>query len=213
MMMMMVMVTMMVNICDDDCYLVMKVILLKKVMSSDVSPVAMFSLRVPILISSIYFVWLKSFYCYELYKCSRCLLEFFMLTFLFRDKLSRFLREEMYSGIHVFSLANILKTGRGSVNGVKDSIYKNFRIEGKVFFSATPKLHFVITTSTLGCESIISICTSSMALLSHTHTHLSNHVYFGLVRHTLSALVGLNSRLGWVGVWDDIGTLHQKHDL
>ena len=38
----MVMVTMMVNVCDDDCYLVMKVILVKEVMSCDVSPVAMF---------------------------------------------------------------------------------------------------------------------------------------------------------------------------
>ena len=42
MMMMMVMVTMMVHLCDDDCYLVMKVILVKEVMSCDVSPVAMF---------------------------------------------------------------------------------------------------------------------------------------------------------------------------
>ena len=42
MMMMMVMVTIMVNICDDDCYLVMKVILVKEVMSCDVLPVAMF---------------------------------------------------------------------------------------------------------------------------------------------------------------------------
>ena len=42
MMMMMVMVTMMVKICDDDCYIVMKVILVKEVMSCDVSPVAMF---------------------------------------------------------------------------------------------------------------------------------------------------------------------------
>jgi len=33
---------MMVNICDDDCYLVMKVILVKEVMSCDVSPVKMF---------------------------------------------------------------------------------------------------------------------------------------------------------------------------
>ena len=40
--MMMVMVTMMVNVCDDDCYLVMKVILVKEVMSCDVLPVAMF---------------------------------------------------------------------------------------------------------------------------------------------------------------------------
>ena len=38
----MVMVTMMVNVCDDDCYLVMKVILVKEVMFCDVSPVAMF---------------------------------------------------------------------------------------------------------------------------------------------------------------------------
>jgi len=39
-----VMVTMMVNVCDDDCCqsLVMKVILVKEVMSCDVSPVAMF---------------------------------------------------------------------------------------------------------------------------------------------------------------------------
>ena len=42
MMMVMVMVTMMVNVCDDDCYLVMKVILVKEVMSCDVLPVAMF---------------------------------------------------------------------------------------------------------------------------------------------------------------------------
>ena len=42
MMMMMVMVTIMVNVCDDDCYLVMKVIFVKEVMSRDVSPVAMF---------------------------------------------------------------------------------------------------------------------------------------------------------------------------
>ena len=40
--MMMVMVTMMVNICDDDCDLVIKVISVKEVMSCDVSPVAMF---------------------------------------------------------------------------------------------------------------------------------------------------------------------------
>ena len=43
MIMMLVMVTMKVNVCDDDCYLVMKVILVKEVMSCDVSPVAMFS--------------------------------------------------------------------------------------------------------------------------------------------------------------------------
>ena len=42
MMMVLVMVTIMVNVCDDDCYLVMKVILVKEVMSCDVSPVAMF---------------------------------------------------------------------------------------------------------------------------------------------------------------------------
>ena len=41
MMMMMVTVTMTVNICDDDCDLVMKIILVKEVMSCDVSPVAM----------------------------------------------------------------------------------------------------------------------------------------------------------------------------
>ena len=40
--MMMMMVTMMVNVCDDDSYLVMKVILIKEVMSCDVSPVVMF---------------------------------------------------------------------------------------------------------------------------------------------------------------------------
>ena len=45
-MMMVVMVTMMVNVCDDDCYLVMKIILVKEVMSCDVSPVAMFCLKV-----------------------------------------------------------------------------------------------------------------------------------------------------------------------
>ena len=46
MMTMMVMVTMMVDVCDDDCCqcLVMKVILVKEVMSCDVSPVAMFNL-------------------------------------------------------------------------------------------------------------------------------------------------------------------------
>ena len=42
MMMIMVMVTIMVNICDDDCYLVMKAILVKEVMPCEVSPVAMF---------------------------------------------------------------------------------------------------------------------------------------------------------------------------
>ena len=42
MMMMLVMVTMMVNVCDDDCCLVMKVILVKEGMSCNVSPVAMF---------------------------------------------------------------------------------------------------------------------------------------------------------------------------
>ena len=41
-MMMMVIVTMMVNVCDDDCCLVMKVTLVKEAMSCDVSPVAMF---------------------------------------------------------------------------------------------------------------------------------------------------------------------------
>ena len=30
------------EVCEDDCYLVMKVILVKEVMSCDVSPVAMF---------------------------------------------------------------------------------------------------------------------------------------------------------------------------
>ena len=40
-MMMMVMVALMVNMCDDDCVLVKKVILVKEVMSCDVSPVAM----------------------------------------------------------------------------------------------------------------------------------------------------------------------------
>ena len=45
MMMMMVMVTMMVNVCDDNCCLVMKVILVKEVMSCDVSPVAMFKIK------------------------------------------------------------------------------------------------------------------------------------------------------------------------
>ena len=42
MMMVIMMVTMMVNICEYDCDLVMKVILVKEVMSCDVSPVAMF---------------------------------------------------------------------------------------------------------------------------------------------------------------------------
>ena len=45
MMMMMVMVTRMVNVCDDDHYLVMKVILAKEQLSCDVSPVAMFILH------------------------------------------------------------------------------------------------------------------------------------------------------------------------
>ena len=46
--MMMVMVTIMVNVCDDDCYLVMKVILVKEVISCDVSPVAMFCKGFPV---------------------------------------------------------------------------------------------------------------------------------------------------------------------
>ena len=33
-----------VNVCADDCYLVMKVLLVKEVMPCDVSPVAMFTL-------------------------------------------------------------------------------------------------------------------------------------------------------------------------
>ena len=41
-MMMMMMVTMKVNVCDDDGYLVMKVILVKEVISCDVSPAEMF---------------------------------------------------------------------------------------------------------------------------------------------------------------------------
>ena len=41
-MMMVMVMMMMVNDCDDDCYLVMKVILVKEVMSCDVSPVGMF---------------------------------------------------------------------------------------------------------------------------------------------------------------------------
>ena len=47
----MMMVTMKVNVCDDDCYLVMKVILVKEVMSCDVSPVAMFRLKMLFLAS------------------------------------------------------------------------------------------------------------------------------------------------------------------
>ena len=43
--MMMVMMSMMVNFCDDDCCLAMKVILVKEVMSCDVLPVAMFYTR------------------------------------------------------------------------------------------------------------------------------------------------------------------------
>ena len=51
MMIMMVMVTIMVNICDDDCCLVMKVILVNEVLSCDVSPVAMFFIefQVPVI--------------------------------------------------------------------------------------------------------------------------------------------------------------------
>ena len=45
-MMMMMMVTMMVNICDDDCDLVIKVVSVKEVMSCDVLPVAIFFLTV-----------------------------------------------------------------------------------------------------------------------------------------------------------------------
>ena len=52
--MMMLMVTMMVNICDDDCDLVMKALLVKEVMSSDVSPVAMFIFKI----------------CLSIFKCS-----------------------------------------------------------------------------------------------------------------------------------------------
>ena len=50
MMMMMVMVTMMVNICDDDCDPVMKVISVKEVMPCDVSPVAMLKGWLPLVI-------------------------------------------------------------------------------------------------------------------------------------------------------------------
>ena len=36
---------MMVNVLDDDCYLMMKVILVKEVMSCDISPMDMFSIK------------------------------------------------------------------------------------------------------------------------------------------------------------------------
>ena len=39
------MMMVLVNFCDDDCCLVLKVILVKEVMSCDVSPVAMFLKR------------------------------------------------------------------------------------------------------------------------------------------------------------------------
>ena len=42
MMMVMVMVTIMVNICDDDCFLAIDESYVKEVRSCDVSPVAMF---------------------------------------------------------------------------------------------------------------------------------------------------------------------------
>ena len=45
------MVTMMVNVFDDDCCLVMKVILVKEVMSCDVSPVAMFWLSILLILN------------------------------------------------------------------------------------------------------------------------------------------------------------------
>ena len=50
MMMMMVIVRMMVKVCNDDCYLVMKVIFVKEVMSCDVSPVAMLYFQNEILL-------------------------------------------------------------------------------------------------------------------------------------------------------------------
>ena len=53
MMMVMVMVTMMVNVCDDDCYLVMKVTLVKEVMPCDVSPVAMFDIYINCLLRGV----------------------------------------------------------------------------------------------------------------------------------------------------------------
>ena len=62
-MVMMVMVTMMVNFCDDDdCYLVMKVTLVKEVMSCDVSPVAIFIVADLNALQSLVYFTLKSHY-------------------------------------------------------------------------------------------------------------------------------------------------------
>ena len=59
------MVTTMVNICDDDYYLVMKVILVKEVMSCDVSPVAMFFATFPnVLFASKDMLKLIQFWCH-----------------------------------------------------------------------------------------------------------------------------------------------------
>ena len=55
----------------------------------------------------------------------------FLQNFLSPDKLSRFPGEEMYSGIHVFSLANILKTGE---QGVKESINNILQLNKKKYF-------------------------------------------------------------------------------
>lgn len=51
----------------------------------------------------------------------------------------------MYSGIHVFSLANILKTGSWEGNEVKDSVYSIFRIEGNPHFGCLLNIDFPIT--------------------------------------------------------------------
>ena len=53
MMMMVVMVTRMVNIYDDDCDIVMNVILVKEVMPCDVSPVAMFDIYINCLLRGV----------------------------------------------------------------------------------------------------------------------------------------------------------------
>ena len=111
----------------------------------------------------------KKFWILEFFILDFWILEFFMLSFLFSDKLSRFLWEEMYSGIHVFSLANILKTGRESTNGVKDSIYKNRRKTPFTFHPKTLFPYFQDFEGKCDCELSISICSFLKDTLNHCH--------------------------------------------
>ena len=84
----------------------------------------------------------------------------------------------MYSGIHVFSLANILKTGRESMNGVKDFIYKNRRKNS--FFVPSQAL---FRDFQVDFESNVSVSYTKSHRIIVAITDISDNVYlwWGLV--------------------------------